>query len=302
MHRARPVRRIMFVAGTVGGHRDHRDRHAGVRPRRAAADLADGGSDPAEASTRSDACATTSRSKRRSERYGSTTAAGDASTPARRPKPSAQVVAVPIRTKLPAGAYVVTWRVISADSHPVQGSFTFQVGTARERDRSRGASARRQPAEQDRWEQGRRRHLRRRALARLRCARVADRQCRLRGPDLAETVRGHAGCGCSSWTGWTALVVGDGGVVPARRPLRRGTRAQRGMETERDRRRARHALRTRPRRPTRAARPRVPAAARISSDARPAAQRPAGRSHLVARGRGRARRRRAAHREPRRPR
>ena len=45
-------------------------------------------------------------------------------------KPSAQVVAVPIRTTLRAGAYVVTWRVISADSHPVQGSFTFQVGTA----------------------------------------------------------------------------------------------------------------------------------------------------------------------------
>jgi copper transport protein len=44
-------------------------------------------------------------------------------------KPSAQVVAVPVRTKLPGGAYVVTWRVISADSHPVQGSFTFQVGT-----------------------------------------------------------------------------------------------------------------------------------------------------------------------------
>jgi copper transport protein len=44
-------------------------------------------------------------------------------------KPSAQVVAVPVRSTLPLGAYVVTWRVISADSHPVQGSFTFQVGT-----------------------------------------------------------------------------------------------------------------------------------------------------------------------------
>ncbi len=27
------------------------------------------------------------------------------------------------------GTYVVTWRVISADSHPVEGAFTFQVGT-----------------------------------------------------------------------------------------------------------------------------------------------------------------------------
>lgn len=32
--------------------------------------------------------------------------------------------------KLDDGAYVVTWRVISADSHPVQGAFTFTVGDA----------------------------------------------------------------------------------------------------------------------------------------------------------------------------
>jgi copper transport protein len=30
--------------------------------------------------------------------------------------------------KLENGTYVVTWRVISADSHPVEGAFTFQVG------------------------------------------------------------------------------------------------------------------------------------------------------------------------------
>src|SRR5262249_24902894 len=28
------------------------------------------------------------------------------------------------------GSYVVTWRVTSADSHPVSGAFTFQVGAA----------------------------------------------------------------------------------------------------------------------------------------------------------------------------
>src|SRR5262249_8918471 len=32
--------------------------------------------------------------------------------------------------KLDDGTYVVTWRVTSADSHPIQGAFTFQVGTA----------------------------------------------------------------------------------------------------------------------------------------------------------------------------
>ena len=31
--------------------------------------------------------------------------------------------------KLDAGTYVVTWRVISADSHPVEGAYTFQVGS-----------------------------------------------------------------------------------------------------------------------------------------------------------------------------
>lgn len=36
-------------------------------------------------------------------------------------------VAVP---KLGDGAYVVTWRVVSEDSHPVQGAFTFTVGDA----------------------------------------------------------------------------------------------------------------------------------------------------------------------------
>ena len=33
--------------------------------------------------------------------------------------------------KLGAGTYVVTWRVISADTHPVEGAFTFQVGSAK---------------------------------------------------------------------------------------------------------------------------------------------------------------------------
>jgi copper transport protein len=38
-----------------------------------------------------------------------------------------------VRASLPElgdGTYVVTWRVTSADSHPVQGAFTFQVGDA----------------------------------------------------------------------------------------------------------------------------------------------------------------------------
>ena len=45
-------------------------------------------------------------------------------------KPSGSVVRVGLRGGLDDGSYVVTWRVISADTHPVQGAFTFQVGTA----------------------------------------------------------------------------------------------------------------------------------------------------------------------------
>ena len=45
-------------------------------------------------------------------------------------KPSADVVQVSVPSRLADGAYVVTWRVISADTHPVEGAFTFQVGLA----------------------------------------------------------------------------------------------------------------------------------------------------------------------------
>lgn len=37
-------------------------------------------------------------------------------------------VATKVAGNLAQGGYVVTWRVISADSHPVHGAFTFQVG------------------------------------------------------------------------------------------------------------------------------------------------------------------------------
>jgi copper transport protein len=46
--------------------------------------------------------------------------------PAREPG-SPQTLAVPLKT-LPAGWYLVLWRVISADGHPVRGAFTFAVG------------------------------------------------------------------------------------------------------------------------------------------------------------------------------
>ena len=41
---------------------------------------------------------------------------------------SGSVVGVDLPRTLSAGTYTVTWRVISADSHPVDGSFTFSIG------------------------------------------------------------------------------------------------------------------------------------------------------------------------------
>jgi copper transport protein len=45
-------------------------------------------------------------------------------------RPSDSSVAVNLDSNLPAGTYTVTWRVISADSHPVAGAFVFSVKAA----------------------------------------------------------------------------------------------------------------------------------------------------------------------------
>src|SRR5918994_1040140 len=40
------------------------------------------------------------------------------------------VVSIPLRTGLPDDGYLVTYRVVSADSHPISGAFSFVVGDA----------------------------------------------------------------------------------------------------------------------------------------------------------------------------
>ena len=47
-------------------------------------------------------------------------------------RPSDSSVAVNLDSGLPAGTYTVTWRVISADAHPVAGAFVFHVKAASE--------------------------------------------------------------------------------------------------------------------------------------------------------------------------
>jgi copper transport protein len=45
-------------------------------------------------------------------------------------RPSGESVAVALNDDLPNGTYTVTWRVVSADTHPIQGAFVFHVGAA----------------------------------------------------------------------------------------------------------------------------------------------------------------------------
>ncbi len=45
------------------------------------------------------------------------------------PTGDARAVAINLPKSLPDSGYVVTWRVISADSHPVHGAFTFLIGS-----------------------------------------------------------------------------------------------------------------------------------------------------------------------------
>ena len=45
------------------------------------------------------------------------------------PSVDGAVLTVPLRDGLPDGGYLVTYRVVSADSHPIAGSFSFVVGT-----------------------------------------------------------------------------------------------------------------------------------------------------------------------------
>jgi copper transport protein len=46
------------------------------------------------------------------------------------PTVAGRIVTWPMPADLPDGAYVITWRVVSADGHPVGGASSFGVGTA----------------------------------------------------------------------------------------------------------------------------------------------------------------------------
>jgi copper transport protein len=59
-----------------------------------------------------------------------TSAAGRQETtgPVRRSPANPDTLVVPLRPRLPQGWYLIYWRAISVDGHPVQGAFTYAVG------------------------------------------------------------------------------------------------------------------------------------------------------------------------------
>lgn len=59
-----------------------------------------------------------------------TNAAGQQQTaaPVERSSANPETLVVPLRPHLPEGWYLVYWRVISVDGHPVQGAFTYAIG------------------------------------------------------------------------------------------------------------------------------------------------------------------------------
>jgi copper transport protein len=60
---------------------------------------------------------------------------------AHHPAADTHAVAVALRADLRDGTYVVAWRVISADSHPVHGAYVFSVGTAEGASRANALAA-----------------------------------------------------------------------------------------------------------------------------------------------------------------
>ena len=177
------------------------------------------------------------------------------------------------------GAYVLTWRVISADSHPVHGAYTFTVGqVVGERGRPRGQARGRGQREQDR-----RRALRDRPRHGVRGHRAADRRrsCsrprsgRGAGADRAPT----RSCGSAGSLLFVATIAGL--LLPG--PVRGRARVVGGLPYRGRPRGAAHPLRAPHRDPARAAARRAAAALRAPQELEPGA--------LVVGARGAARRR-----------
>ena len=148
--------------------------------------------------------------------------------------------------KLDDGTYVVTWRVISADSHPVQGAFTLPGRCRRRRDEERATASRsvcwptRAGAPPSAWCTGSTASC---CSARSRCSSAASCSSCRGVPRGRTRFRARSGsCGA----GWIERRGHDRARHRARGHLRvRRSRSRKIFDPTRVRRRARHAVRPR---------------------------------------------------------
>ena len=234
-----------------------RRRGARVRARHAAHDQPQPAA-PTTRRPRDRRCASASRSKcrsaasalrRRREPRGHRHARSTRTAPATR-----CAVSIP---KLDDGTYVVTWRVISADSHPVEGAFTFQVGRDGNGDEERRRPRRRAAVEPERQH---------RPSA---CVYAIDRAVLFGALALliggvvflvAVFPRGRVDRAGAElvWAGWISVAVTTVLGIALEGVYAAGVAADEGLRPERVQRRARHAVRAGRAAAAGAARARVP--------------------------------------------
>ena len=177
-----------------------------------------------------------------------------ATPPPRHAPGSPRVALLPFPRGLPHGTYVVAWRVVSSDSHPVSGGFSFSVG----------APTAVVVAHASRLEPRRRRARRGRTLARVRRARARGGRGALRARPLAGRAAEPAGAAPALGRDRHAAREHAPAPAPAG-PVRRGRLAGRRVQRVAARLHAVDALRPCARDPPRARRrARVPRRRRLA--------------------------------------
>ncbi|MGW2283587.1 copper resistance CopC/CopD family protein [Streptomyces phaeochromogenes] len=121
-------------------------------------------------------------------------------------------VRVPLDGGLADGTYTVAWRVVSADSHPISGAFTFSIGKPSETMASVSAEPAVNPASGALYDIAR--YAAYAAVALLIGAATFVLVCR---PDSAEPLRGLVRAG------WWVLVASTAALLLIRGPYERGT-------------------------------------------------------------------------------
>ena len=127
----------------------------------------------------------------------------ETSGPVRRSAADPDTLVVPVRPGLPEGWYLIYWRAISVDGHPVQGAFTYAIGP----DPGPGAEVR----GSEHLRRGDRAQPADRPVGHVPVGDGGDRPVRLslpRRPAAASARRRDAGCAPSRSRSWSASVIG----------------------------------------------------------------------------------------------